>query len=287
MLTLGINNKPKLSHETFCQLRDIIYSKCGIFFADTKKYLLETRLSRRIEEKNLKSFEDYYYYYLTYDRERESEMTNVLNSIVTNETSFFRDMPQLEAFQKGVVPQVIEAKSKAASARTLKVWSAASSTGEEPYTLAMMLMESGLPARGWTLDILGTDLSDLVLKSAGAGVYEKYSLRNTPELYLKKYFTGNGDSYAVQKKVQEIVKFRKLNLVDSLETRMVKGMDIIFCRNVLIYFDDASKKKAVSHLYDSLNSGGYLFVGFSETLHNITRLFRPVSIERLVVYQKV
>lgn len=286
MLTLGINSKPKLSYETFCQLRDIIYAKCGIFFSDTKKYLLETRLSRRIEERNLKSFEDYYYF-LTYDRDREREMVNVLNCIVTNETSFFRDMPQLEAFQNGVVPRVIEEKTAVSAVKTLKVWSAASSTGEEPYTLAMMLMENGLQARGWTLDLLGTDISDIVLKTAAAGVYEKYSLRNTPDQYLKKYFTGNGDSYSVQKKVQEVVKFRRLNLVDSLETRMVRGMDIIFCRNVLIYFDDASKKKAASHLYDSLNNGGYLFVGFSETLHNITRLFRPVSMERLVVYQKV
>lgn len=286
MLTLGINSKPKLSYETFCQLRDIIYAKCGIFFADTKKYLLETRLSRRIEERSFKSFEDYYYF-LTYDRDREKEMVNVLNCVVTNETSFFRDMPQLEAFQKGVVPRVVEEKTKVSDARTLKVWSAASSTGEEPYTLAMMLMENGLQARGWTLDLLGTDISDIVLKTAAAGVYEKYSLRNTPDQYLKKYFAGNGDSYSVQKKVQDVVKFRRLNLVDSLETRMVRGMDIIFCRNVLIYFDDASKKRAVSHLYDSLNNGGYLFVGFSETLHNITRLFRPVSMERLVVYQKV
>jgi len=286
MLTLGINAKPKLSQETFCQLRDIIYSKCGIFFADTKKYLLETRLSRRIEENNLKSFEDYYYY-LTYDRDREKEMVNVLNCIVTNETSFFRDMPQLEAFQKGVVPLVVEDKTKKAAQKVLKVWSAASSTGEEPYTLAMMLMENGLQARGWALELLGTDISDIVLRTATVGAYEKYSLRNTPELYMKKYFAASGDNYTVQKKVQDLVRFRKLNLVDSSETRMVRGMDIIFCRNVLIYFDDASKKKAVSHLYDSLNPGGYLFVGFSETLHNITRLFKPVSIERLVVYQKV
>lgn len=286
MLTLGINSKPKLSQETFCQLRDIIYAKCGILFADTKKYLLETRLARRIEEKNLKSFEDYYYF-LTYDKDREKEMVNVLNAIVTNETSFFRDMPQLDAFQRGVVPKVIADKTQNGDNKLLKVWSAASSTGEEPYTLAMMLLEDGLQTRGWTLDVLGTDISDIVLRTANAATYEKYSLRNTPEQYLKKYFVGNGDSYMVHKKVQNIVKYKKLNLVDSIETRMIKGMDIIFCRNVLIYFDDASKKKAVSHLYDSLNKGGYLFVGFSETLHNITRLFRPVSIERLVVYQKV
>ena len=285
MLTLGVNNKPRLSNETFVLLRDIIYARCGIAFAETKKYFLETRLVRRLEEMNLKSFEDYYYF-LTYDGQREKEIVNLFNSIVTNETSFFRDMPQLEAFRTGVVPRVLEEKEKA-GARTFKMWSAACSTGEEPLTLAMMLLEDGLQAKGWNIDILASDICDNVLKPAAAGVYEKYSLRNTPETYLKKYFQATGESYASAKKVRDLVRYRKINLMDSIEMRMVRGIDIIFCRNVLIYFDDNSKKKVIAHLYDSLNKGGYLFVGFSESLHNITRLFRPVSIERSVVYQKV
>ncbi len=285
MLTLGVNSKPKLSNETFVLLRDIIYAKCGIFFAETKKYFLEMRLVRRLEEMNLKSFEDYYYF-LTYDGQRQKELYNLFNSIVTNETSFFRDLPQLDAFRKGVVPKVLEEKARAGS-RTLKLWSAACSTGEEPLTLAMMLLEDGVQMKGWGIDILASDISDNVLKPASSGVYEKYSLRNTPENYLRKYFQQTGESYTAAPKVRELVKYRKVNLVDSIEMRMIKGMDIIFCRNVLIYFDDNSKKKVISHLYDSLNKGGYLFVGFSESLHNITRLFRPVSIERSVVYQKV
>lgn len=285
MLTLGIDSKPKLSNETFGLLREIIYAKCGIFFADTKRYLLETRLLRRLEERNLKTFEDYYYF-LTYDAAREKELHHLYNVVVTNETSFFRDLPQLEAFRRGVVPNVLEEKLKANS-RTLKIWSAACSTGEEPFTLAMMLMEDGLPLKGWNIDILGTDISDNVIRSANAASYEKYSLRNTPENFLKKYFTSAGDNYTVGKKVQEAVKYRKVNLIDPIEMRMIKGMDIIFCRNALIYFDDASKKKVIGHFYDSMSKGGYLFVGFSETLHSITRLFRPVSIERSVVYQKV
>lgn len=285
MLTLGINSKPRLSNETFVLLRDIIYAKCGIFFPETKKYLLETRLVRRLEEMNLKTFEDYYYF-LTYDSKRDKELHNVFNAVVTNETSFFRDMPQLEAFRRGVVPKVLEEKAKG-TGKTLKLWSAACSTGEEPLTLAMMLVEDGLPLKGWNIDILASDISDNVLKPAMTGAYEKYTLRNTPEQYVKKYFVNNGENYTVTKKIHELVRYRKINLVDSIEMRMVKGVDVIFCRNVLIYFDDNSKKKVIAHLYDSLNKGGYLFVGFSESLHNITRLFRPVSIERSVVYQKV
>lgn len=285
MLTLGVNTKPKLSDETFRMLRDIIYARCGIFFADNKKYLLETRLARRLEDRNLKSFEDYYYF-LTYDVDKEKELTNVQNSIVTNETSFFRDQAQLDAFIKGVIPKVLEVKQKTGD-RKLRVWSAASSTGEEPYTLAIMMLEEKLNARGYGIEVFGSDISDVVLRSAEAATYDKYTLRNTPADYITRYFRANGPSYALERRVKDLVKYRKVNLINSNDTRMMKSMDIIFCRNVLIYFDDTSKKKAVSHLYDSLCAGGYLFVGFSETLHSITRLFRPVSIERSVVYQKV
>jgi len=284
MLTLGVNTKPKLSNETFCFLRDIIYARCGIFFAENKKYLLETRLARRLEEKNLKNFEDYYYF-LTYDPDKEKELTNVQNSIVTNETSFFRDQTQLDAFIKGVVPKVIEEKAKTGD-RKIRVWSAASSTGEEPYTLAIMMLEEKLNAKGYSIEIFGSDISDVVLRSAEAATYDKYTLRNMPQEYVSRYFRAAGPSYALERRVKDLVTYRKINLVSSADTRMMKGIDIIFCRNVLIYFDDTSKKKAVAHLYDSLGPGGYLFVGFSETLHNITRLFRPVSIERSVVYQK-
>lgn len=284
MLTLGIN-KPRLSDETFALLRDIVYKRSGIFFPENKKYLLETRLARRLELKDLKTFEDYYYF-LLYDADKEREIQGLCNSVVTNETSFFRDGPQLEAFRKGVVARVIEEKAKK-SDRNIRIWSAACSTGEEPLTISMMLHEDGVLTRGWNVDILGSDISDNVLKTAAAGVYEKYSLRNTPEEYIRKYFTGNGDAYSVNAKARGLVRYKKINLVNSSETRMIRGMDIVFCRNVLIYFDDASKKKAISHLYDSMEKGGYLLVGFSESLHSVTRLFRPVSVERSVVYKKI
>lgn len=284
MLTLGVDTKPKLSSEVFNQLRELIYSRCGISFADSKKYLLESRLAKRLEFRNLKSFDDYYYY-LMYDRSKEEEVSALINTIVTNETSFFRDQAQLDAFQKGVVPRLVEAKKRAAN-RTIRVWSAASSTGEEPYTLAMMLMEA-LGPEGWILEVIGSDISDNVLNSARKAIYDQYSLRNAPPVWLSKYFSNSGSSYTVKENVQKLVKFRKINLMNSFETRLIRDIDVVFCRNVLIYFDDASKKKTVGHLYDSLVKGGYLFVGFSESLHNVTRLFRPVSINGALVHQKI
>lgn len=285
MLTLGIDSTPKLSTQSFTALRDIIYSRSGIFFTDNKKYLIETRLSRRLEQRSLKTFEDYVLF-LTYDKDREKEMTELINSIVINETSFFRDQMQLDAFGKGVVPGLIERKSKEGN-RNLKIWSSACSTGEEPFTLAIMLLDEGLHLKGWSINILGSDVSEVVLKSAESATYEKYSLRNLPEPHLRRYFSNAGDTFRLNKNVLDLVRFRRINLIDSLQTRQIREMDVIFCRNVLIYFDDASRKKAISHLYDSLAKGGYLFLGFSETLHNITRLFRPVSFERSVVYQKI
>lgn len=284
MLTIGLNSKPKLSYAIFCQLREIIYARSGISFADTKIYLMESRILKRLEERNLRTFEDYYYF-ITYDQDRDREMTNLLNSIVTNETSFFRDPVQLEGFTKGVIPRVVEAKL-ARGNKTIKVWSAACSTGEEPYTLAMMLVDEGLTMKGWTIDITGSDISDNVLRSAHNATYDKYSLRNTPEPYVRKYFTNRGDSFVLRRHIADIVKYKKINLIDPAETRQLRDMDAIFCRNVLIYFDDASKKKAIGHLYDSLAKGGYLIMGFSESLHNITRLFKPVNIARSLVYQK-
>ncbi len=285
MVTFRVDNKPALSVETFRKLRDIVAERCGIYFADNKRYLLEKRLLRRLEQRNLKSFEDYLYF-LTYDSARELEYKNLFNVVVTNETSFFRDPVQLDVFRKGVLPKVIEEKSRM-NDKTLRLWSAACSTGEEPLTLAMILLEEGLLNKGWTIDIIGSDISNTVLDAAMKGRYENYSVRNTPERILNKYFVKNGHSYIVKGTVNSLVKFKRINLIDSSETRMVRRRDIVFCRNVLIYFNDDTKKRVINHIYDSLVKGGYLFVGFSESLHNITRLFRPVSIKNSVVYQKV
>ncbi len=278
-------NKPVLTAETFVKLRDFIDTKCGIHFADNKKYLLEKRLLKRIEQKNLKTYEDYLCY-LTYDKGKDVEMRLLYNSISTNETSFFRDPVQLDVFRRGVLPAMIEAK-KARGEKSFRIWSAASSTGEEPLTLAMILMEEGLHTLGWTIDIIGSDISEGVLSMAAKGEYENYAVRNTSQTILQKYFTKIGNLYKIKPEVSKFVKYKNINLLNATDTRMVRQRDIVFCRNVLIYFTDATKKKVVNNIYDSLAPGGCLFVGFSESLHNITRLYKPVSIKNSVVYNKM
>ncbi len=284
MLRTATKTRPGISMETFHLMRDLIYKRCGIFFADTKRYLIETRLGGRLRDLNLKSFEDYYYY-LVYDARKEVEINRLIGCIVTNETSFYRDRPQLNSFINDVVPEILKSRENDVL-KELRIWSSASSTGEEPYTLAMMLMDRGLHLKGWRVRITGSDISDNVLHSARRGVYDGYSLRNTPEDIKAKYFFMTGDRYSVVKKVKDTVSFKKINMMDRAAVSTVRGVDVVFCRNVLIYFDDASKRAVFTHIYDSLRPGGYLLLGFSESLHNLTRLFTPVRMGRALVYRR-
>jgi len=170
--------------------------------------------------------------------------------------------------------------------RDIKIWSAACSTGEEPYTMAMTLLEKP-EVNTWRCEIYASDISESVLNSAKAGAYGSYSVRNIPDVYIKKYFINTNQQYLISPAVKSMVRFMKVNLIDEKDTRTIKGVDIIFCRNVLIYFDDKAKQRAVSLLYDALSPNGYLFVGTSESLHNVTRAFKPVIINKVIVYQKV
>ncbi|MCX7913358.1 MAG: protein-glutamate O-methyltransferase CheR [Thermodesulfovibrionales bacterium] len=266
-----------LSEATFKQLRDFIHEKSGIFIADSKKYLIESRLAKRIEEKKLGSYEDYLYY-LLYGNSSD-ELIKLFDAVTTNETFFFRESQQLDVFVNHLVPSLLSSKAS----KELSLWSAACSTGEEPYTLSMLLMEKGHSIKN---KILASDISEGALESAKRGIYNSYSIRNVPSQYLKKYFKLNGQSYELSPIIKNTVKFMNINLVDEKKMKLVSGMDIIFCRNVLIYFDDKAKKKAVSLLYDSLKPGGYLIIGMSESLHNITRALKPLVINKVVVYQR-
>ncbi|MFQ5427416.1 MAG: CheR family methyltransferase [Thermodesulfobacteriota bacterium] len=284
MLVGRAKTRPSVSVETFVLFRDLIYKRCGISLSESKRYLIETRLSGRLAAMKLKSFEDYYYY-LIYDKNKEAEMNRLIGCMVTNETSFYRDRPQLDGFINGVIPDVIKRRERDVI-KDLRVWSSASSTGEEPYTLAMMMMEKGLHLKGWRISVIGSDISDGVLHSARRATYEGYALRNVPDVVKKKYFFKTNENYSVVKKVKDSVSFKKINMMDRKAMGSIKSVDVVFCRNVLIYFDDQSRKAVLTHLYDSLRPGGYLFLGFSESLNNLTRLFTPVKMGHTLVYKK-
>jgi len=269
-----------LQDSTFRDLRDYIYDHSGIYIADNKKYLIENRLSRILQDKKLGSFEEYLK--VVKFCTNGIELTRLFDAVTTNETYFFREIDQLNVFNEDLLPGILKEKK---GSQPVRIWSAACSSGEEPYTIAMMLLERNL---GKTLyEIHASDICESVLSSAQKGVYSSYSIRNIPEQYLQKYFVKNDQFFNLNANVKNSVKFKKLNLIDEKSVKSVRGIDIIFCRNVLIYFDAKAKQKVVSHLYNALNPGGYLFIGSSESLHSVTRAFRPSVIKKVIIYQKV
>jgi len=269
-----------LADSTFKDLRDYIYEKSGIYVADSKKYLIENRLSRILLEKNINNFEDYLN--LIRFSNNGSELNRLFDAVTTNETYFFREFDQLKIFSDEIIPKILSQKK---GSQVIKIWSAACSTGEEPYTLAIMLLEKGLNPKRF--EIYGSDISEGVLNSAKTAVYNSYSVRNVPPNYMNKYFSNSNQSYTLSASAKKTVKFMKINLIDDKTIRMLRNVDVIFCRNVLIYFDVKSKQKVTSHLYDCLNPGGYLLIGSSESLHNITRAFKPNVLNKVIAYQKV
>ena len=279
--------KIEMSNHSFYALRDMIYERSGIFFPDQKKYILENRLLRRIEEGGFDDFEKYIDF-LRHDPLRDKEFSTLFDIVTTNETSFFRDATQLQAFESVVLPQIInEAEEK--GYKKLRIWSAPCSTGEEPYTLAMLLLNRfpNVQNSGWDVEIHGSDISECVLHSARRGEYNDYSIRNVPPPYLDRYFTKNGNGkYNVRPEVRGMVRLSNINLFDNMRVKMFRGMNIVFCRNMLIYFDEAAKKRVIANIYDSLAPGGYLFIGHAESLFNISRAFKLVNINNILIYQK-
>jgi chemotaxis protein methyltransferase CheR len=272
-----------LTDETFRQIRDFIYEKSGIFIPDNKKYFIETRLWKKIQERNLKSYEDYLYILKFGGDKKEHNM--LFDLVTTNETFFFREPAQFDVLMTDLLPKIIAENGKAGR-KDIRFWSAASSTGEEAYTLGMLLLEKQEVA-GLKKEIVASDISDMVISSARSALYGSYSIRNCSEFFMKKYFANTNQQYQLAASVKSLVRFLNVNLIDDKDTKSLRGYDVVFCRNVLIYFDEKAKQKAVSALYDALRPNGYLFIGTSESLHNITRAFKPVVINKVIVYQKI
>lgn len=272
-----------LPDDVFRLLRDFIHGYCGIFFDDGSKFLLERRLSRRLEQRQVKTFEEYYHF-LRYDRKREEELAVLVDNLTTNETYFFRESPQLHAFTEEILPEL---RRTLAARKTLRIWSAGCSTGEEPYTIAILLLESGDWWRDWQVEIIGSDINQRVLHTARKGMYKKSAHRATSQEMLAKYFIEEDKgNYRIIDKVRELVSFSYLNLLDPYKTSLISNMDLIFCRNVIIYFDKEAKKKVIGSFYDKLREGGYLLLGHSESLINISNAFLLRTLKNDMVYQK-
>jgi len=282
--SISLGRELKITDQEFSNLRDFIYSQCGIYIADNRKYLLENRLGNRLKKLNLKNFDEYYNL-LRFDVARSAEIKKLFEVITTNETSFYRNPPQLQVFQNKVLVEVLERCRK--TDKKLRIWSAGCSTGEEPYTISMIVHEMlKSETASWDIKITANDLSERVLESARKGVYNDYTLRSTPKEIAEQYFDMDNGTNKINSEVKKLVSFGQINLKDRAQIKRVERSQIIFCRNVIIYFDDTMKKQVISSYYDNLLPGGYLIIGHSESLHNITRAFKPIHFPGAIIYKK-
>jgi len=280
---MTVGNKTTMSDKQFNDLRKIVYARAGIHFPDGKKYVLESRLSHRLSELEMEDF-DQYIAFLTMGPFQTDEFQEMFNRITINETSFFRNEPQLDVFEKRVLPELIELRK---STKRLRIWSAACSTGEEPYTIAMMIHRTlGVRMADWRIEVLGTDISERAVDSAIEGKYTDYAMRTTSLPAKQRYFKQDGTHWLLSDMIKPMVNFEVQNLKDRFAAKRHGIWDVIFCRNVMIYFDDAMKAQVLGMFADQLADDGTLFIGHSETIRNGEAPFTAIPISHGFCYTK-
>ena len=274
----------EVSVEQIQKITQQIYQKLGLHFDDRKIYFLKTRVAKRMAALGIEEPQDYVFM-ITYADQKGLEMQALANLVTTNETYMFREYDQLQAFANHCLPDVLPAK-QARGDKTLRIWSAGCSSGEEAYTLAMIVQEVFPQAQSWDCKIVATDIDENMLRKVAAARYGQRSVKDVPDEYRDKYLTQEGDEYVVRRRTAALVQPLHLNLHDRVALRAMRGFDFVFCRNVLIYFDDASRKAVVDHFYNALNPGGYIFLGHSESVGRITTAFKLKRFESHLVYVK-
>ena len=280
-------------------LQTLVYQECGMYFDERRAHFLQDRLQRRLKACRMETF--YSYYRLLTSREGKAELTALLEILTVNETSFFRNKPQLELFQKTVLEEMLRRKQERRD-WTIRVWSAGCSTGQEPYTLAMQIsdalayyyLRNPLPfdmpvpkpliPPPWRVEVLASDISYSALRTAQEGIYSEGQMEQVEYMYRLRYFDKMGDHYQVKRGVRDLVHFDFHNLKTEF---LPQRNDFIFCRNVMIYFDEAEQKRLIEKFYRCLNSDGYLFVGHAESLFGLTDRFRMIHQNNGTAYQKL
>jgi chemotaxis protein methyltransferase CheR len=273
----------ELTAEQFSKLSKLIYKKLGILFEDKKTYFLNKRVERRIAQLGLASVDEYLFH-LGYCDAGGEEMQALANLVTTNETYMFREFEQLASFADYCLPEVIGARQRR-SERRLRIWCAGCSSGEEAYTLAIIVREVFPDSKRWEIEITATDIDDNMLKCARNAVYGERSVKGVPDAY-DRHLVPSATGFRISPDTASLVRVEKLNLNDREQMSAMRGYDFIFCRNVLIYFDDDSRRRVLGHFYDALNPGGYIFLGHSESVGRITSAFRLKRAEGHLLYIK-
>jgi chemotaxis protein methyltransferase CheR len=273
----------ELTAEQFTKLTKLIYKKLGLQFDDKKIYFLNKRVEPRIVHLKLKTADEYIFQ-LGYCDNKGEEMQALANLITTNETYMFREFEQLAAFADVCLPELIAAKQKTKD-RRVRIWCAGCSSGEEAYTLAIIIREVFPDSANWDIQIVATDIDENMIQRARNAVYGDRSVKFVPADY-SKHLIPTVTGFRIAPETARLVRVEKLNLNNPEEMKAMRGYDFVFCRNVLIYFDAASQRSVLNHFYDALNSKGYIFLGHSESVSRITSAFRLKKAEGHLLYQK-
>ncbi|XZE33120.1 CheR family methyltransferase [Pirellulaceae bacterium SH501] len=274
-----MNELERLTPQQFELFQKFIYSQCGIKIDLSKITLVSNRIRRRLQPSNCEDFDAYYRFIRS--KAGKSELVDFFDAITTNETSFFRTVSNFEWFKNEYLPQLLREKSEGKRSPTLRIWSAACSSGEEPYSIAMCLSEESRIVREWNVEIVGTDISESSLKRAREALYTKRTMQELDSNRIAKYFTEETPNhYRLRPTITRMVSFSNHNLMEPLQE---KPFDCIWIRNVLIYFDRISKAKVIENLVRSLVSGGYLVVGPSEGIYDMLGMLQK---RNTFLYQK-
>lgn len=272
---------PAISDLDFEKFREFFYRKTGIQFEASKRYFVDRRLAERVEITACKDFRSYF----TKLRFEASgaELQVLTNLMTVNETYFFREEYQFQCLVRSILPEIVSRKRDRGP---IRIWVIPSSSGEEPYSIAIYLMEHWTGIAEWDVEIVSSDIDTTILAQANQGLYSERSVHHLPVPLLRKYFTRVRDGYQLCDDVRETVEFTRVNLSDRADTRPYRDFDVVFCRNLLIYFDDVSRKAAAETFYDALKPGGVICLGHSESMSRISSLFTVRRFPEAIVYQK-
>ncbi|MYL25104.1 CheR family methyltransferase [Vreelandella massiliensis] len=266
----------------FARFRDYFYRRTGLYFEDSKRYFVDKRLLERMRVTGHDSFRSYFTF-VRFEAKGE-EFQHLVNAMTVNETYFMREKYQFDCLVSEVLNERLAARR---SGETLKIWSIPSSTGEEPYSIALMLLEHWPAIADVDVEIVASDIDTRVLTKAQAGIYNQRSLMHVSERVRRRYFTSlEGQRWQLNADIRDAIAFSQVNLSDLEQTRSYRDFDVIFCRNLLIYFNDAARRRAAEVFFDALAPGGFIFLGHSESMSRISSLFTVRKFTQALAYQK-
>jgi chemotaxis protein methyltransferase CheR len=276
-----VTDSAQVTEEEFRRLAEFLYRRTGMVFTESKRYFVERRIAERMAATASVRFVDYFGYLRS---EAHGEVEHLINAFTVNETYFYREDHQLECLSKDLLRERTLVKPPG---ETIRIWSAPCSTGEEPYSIAIWLLENWALADTYNIEIVGSDIDTRVLEAAAEGVFGKRALmRLSPELVSRYFDRLDDDCWRILEDLRLSVRFSRINLMQARETRIEGKFDVIFCRNVLIYFDDESRRIAAENLYDSLLPGGYICLGHTESMSRISPLFEVCRFSNAIVYRR-